>query len=287
MDKNSSSPLTKKRSLKQRLLRMLLHLLKLLGIAIVFFYILLYLLQNTMIFPATRDPSLKTPFWIRSVDFQSLDSTALHGWLALQKDPSQTPTILFFHGNAGNLSDRQHLIYEMFSVYHWNVFMFDYRGYGRSQGSPNKSGVMKDAEAAYQYVCGLKEIDPNQIFYMGESLGGAVAIDLAIQHPPRGLIVRSTFTCVKDMAPVPVFNLMLRSNFDSVALISKLSCPKLFFHGDKDRVIPFWQGKKLFELASEPKEFHVLSGADHNDLEPPFYYETVRKFITRTLSEKK
>ncbi|MEK7484520.1 MAG: alpha/beta hydrolase [Planctomycetota bacterium] len=263
------------------------HTLKLIGIALLLFYILLYLLQNTMIFPATRDPSLKTPFWIKSVDFQSLDGTALHGWLALQKEPRHVPTILFFHGNAGNLSDREYLIHELANVCHWNVFMFDYRGYGRSQGNPSKQGVMQDAESALRTIQGLSEIDPNQIFYMGESLGGAIAIELAVKHPPRGLILRSTFARVKDMAPVPVFNFMLRSNFDSVALIPQVTCPVIFFHGDCDRVIPFKQGQYLYQTAQEPKEFHVLSGADHNDLEPPIYYETVRQFITKVLTTTK
>lgn len=270
-------------SWKRRAMLLLLKILKLAGIALILFYILLYFFQNSMVFPATRDPHLKTPHWLRSVDFKAEDGTALHGWLCLHKDSKNVPSLLYFHGNAGNISHREEMIYFLRERANANVFIFDYRGYGRSAGSPSRVGVMQDAKSALETLKNFPEIAPNNIFYLGVSLGGAIATELAQEFPPKGLILKSTFTSAREMAPVPVFNFLIKNKFDSLKRIAQISCPKLFIHGDQDRTIPYEHGQRLFEQATEPKTFYRLVGKDHNDIDGPDYYETIRVFLENVL----
>jgi fermentation-respiration switch protein FrsA (DUF1100 family) len=150
------------------------------------------------------------------------------------------------------------------------VLAVDYRGYGRSEGSPNEAGVYRDADAAYDYLVQVRHIKPANIIVYGHSLGGAVAIDLASRRECGGLIVQSSFTSVRDMARrtfrIPLFEYIPKSRFDSLAKIRQVQAPILIVHGTRDETVPFPMGQQLFTAAPEPKSFFPIEGAGHNDV---------------------
>lgn len=192
------------------------------------------------------------------------DGIQISGWFI----PSGTPraTLIFCHGNGGNISHRLEKI-KMFNDLSLDVLIFDYRGYGMSKGRPSEKGIYLDAEAVYDYLINKKKILPQKIIVYGESLGGAVAIDLAGKHELRGIIIEGTFTSVRDMAKrllpfIPTF--IYASRFDSLEKIRNVKSPKLIFHSIDDEIIPFEMGEKLFHAASEPKEFVEIRGG-HNE----------------------
>jgi hypothetical protein len=198
--------------------------------------------------------------------FNAADGVRLHGWLATHEKP--IATLLWCTGNAGNISHRLDNLARLVKL-PINVFIFGYRGYGRSEGSPNENGVYLDALAAYDYLASRPDIDRNKIVLFGRSLGGSVAVDLATKRPCAGLILESTFTSAQDMAKssfgfIPV-HLFIKTKFDSINKINRLHVPLLLIHGSQDRTVSIRLGKKLFAAANEPKEFYEIAGADHND----------------------
>lgn len=196
--------------------------------------------------------------------FYTPDGVKLNGWFL--KNPKAGATLFFAHGNAGNISDRL-LKVRFFYELGLNVFIFDYRGYGKSNGRPSESGIYLDAQAAYEYVQSRGDINMDNLIFYGASLGGVVVIDLATHRNCALLVVESSITNAADMARihypfVPAFLLNLR--FDSLDKVKRLKCLKLFIHSPEDEVVPFWVGKKLFEAAAEPKQFLEVNGG-HND----------------------
>ena len=149
------------------------------------------------------------------------------------------------------------------------VFIFDYRGYGRSSGSPSEKGVYMDGQAAYNYLVDKEHIPPGNIVFFGRSLGGAVAIELALNRDARSIIIESAFASTKDMAKTMfLFNLLsfvLPPNYNNLEKISNIGIPKLIIHGEDDEIIPFSMGKRIFEASREPKYFYVIRGSGHND----------------------
>ncbi len=219
---------------------------------------------------------------LEEVWFKSSDDVALHGWY-LPHDAA-VASLVMAHGNAGNVSDRAAWLALLREEIPVNLFMFDYRGYGKSAGAPSEAGCYRDAEAAYDW---LKVKTPHlPIVAHGHSLGGAVVIELACRRPLTALIVESSFTHARDMAklmfgalPVHWLSTMQWASVDKVA---KLTLPKLFLHGDHDRIIPIQLGQELYARAAEPKRFVTLVGVDHNDTfiaGGELYYETLRDFI--------
>jgi fermentation-respiration switch protein FrsA (DUF1100 family) len=204
----------------------------------------------------------KLPF--EDITLTTEDGVRINGWLILR--PGAKSTILFFHGNAGNMSDRLmklRFFYEM-GV---NTFIIDYRGYGRSQGTPSEGGVYRDGRAALRYLRSRSDIGKLPIVIYGGSLGGAVAIDVAVHQPVDGLIIDSAFPSAPAMSRliypmIPTFFLSVQ--FDSIKKIKILTVPKLFMHSTDDRIVPFHLGKQLFDAAPAPKEFTALTGG-HND----------------------
>jgi len=199
-----------------------------------------------------------------NVFFKTEDDILLHGWF-LPSDNAKA-TLIFCHGNAGNISGRLEKI-DVFHQLGLNTFIFDYRGYGNSQGRPTEKGVYLDAQAAYNYLISRKDIDKDRIVGFGASLGGAVAVDLATKRELLALIIDSTFTDAKDMGKIiypfiPTFAYSVR--FDSVNKVKLLSIPKLFIHSIDDEMVPFELGQRLFEAAGYPKEFFKITG-DHNE----------------------
>jgi len=192
------------------------------------------------------------------------DGIKLHAWFIPAKDSKYT--LLFCHGNGGNISHRIEKI-DILNKLGLNVFIFDYRGYGKSTGRPSEQGFYKDTETIYNYLVSKRRIDPEDIILYGESLGGAVAVDLATGKKVKALITESTFTSTKDVARelYPLFPaFILWSKFDSFAKIKEINIPKLIMHSKDDDIIPFSQSIKLFDQAPEPKKHITLTGS-HND----------------------
>lgn len=202
-------------------------------------------------------------FDYQEISFKTQDGFLLNGWFIPAGESERT--VLFFHGNAGNISHRL----EKIAFWHnlgLNIFIFDYRGYGQSQGKPSENGLYQDARAAYDYLQRERKLAEQEIIFFGESLGGAVAVDLATKTRPSALIVESTFSSSEDMAKIiypflPSF--MLRTRFDSAGKVKEIKIPKLFIHSQSDEIVPFKLGQKLFAAAGEPKDFLKISGG-HN-----------------------
>lgn len=197
-------------------------------------------------------------------------------------------TVIFFHGNAGNIGDRV-LSIEWLHRMGLNVLIFDYRGFGESDGSPNEQGLYKDAQAVWRYLTESRGVPGDQIILFGRSLGGAVAIELATRVSPAALIVESSFTRLVDVGRIhfpwlPV-NWLLTHRYESVDKVSQITCPKLFIHGADDELIPIDQGRALFAAAAEPKEFMETPGG-HNDsgfTYSPDYAKRMEAWIQRVL----
>ena len=197
--------------------------------------------------------------------FGSEDGLRLNGWFIPTENPRGT--LLFCHGNAGNISHRLAII-ELFNKLNLNVFIFDYRGYGRSQGSPTEQGLYQDAQAAYQYLLSRQDVNREAIVIYGKSIGANVAIDLASRVKAAVLIAESGFTSADDMGRVlfpylPV-KWVISIKYDALTKIRNITMPKLVIHSKDDEIVPFRLGKGLFEAAPEPKEFYQMRGT-HNE----------------------
>jgi len=213
--------------------------------------------------------------------FEAADGTRLHGWYLPQDDPRAV--VLFCHGNAGNLSHRSGMLRALHELVGVSVLIFDYRGYGRSEGKPSEAGILEDGRAARAWLAQRAAVAPDEIVLMGRSLGGAVAIDMAADQQARGLVLESTFTSIPDIAAyhypwLPV-RLLVRTQLNSLAKIPAYHGPLLQSHGDADTIIPYHLGQRLFEAANQPKRFVILPGADHNDPQPREYYEELIRFL--------
>lgn len=211
----------------------------------------------------------------------------LHGWF-IPKEGAQY-TFLLCHGNAGNISYRLDKIKLLHSV-GVNVFVFDYRGYGKSEGVPTEKGVYEDALAAYTYLTDELGISKEHIIIHGASLGGAVAVDLASRIRAKALVVESSFSCGRDMAGamyrfIPSF--FFPDVFNSLLKIKKIDMPVLFFHSRQDEVVPFTFGRKLFEAALPPKEFiEIAGGHDFGFLDSQEKYRESLQSFMMSFSQK-
>jgi uncharacterized protein len=224
-----------------------------------------YVEYRSLFFPfreiAITPASAGLPF--EDVAFTAADGTRLSAWFIPASEAAYT--VLFFHGNGGNISHRIDKV-DIFHGLGLNVCILDYRGYGKSSGKPSEAGLYVDAQAAYGYLVLSRKVRPERIVIYGESLGGAVAVDLASHKPAAALIVDSSFTSSADMAQalypfVPSF--LFASRFDSGRKITGVTVPKLFIHSANDEIVPFALGLRLFEKAPQPKEFLRILGS-HN-----------------------
>lgn len=219
------------------------------------------------------------------VELVNSDGTRLHGWWCPGQEPANGAggAILFLHGNAGNLSHRAWSIAEWQQFQHLPVFIVDYPGYGRSQGRPSEQGCYAAAFAAYDWLTQVKQVPPERIILYGDSLGGAVAVELALQRPHHALIIVRAFTSIVDMArlmfPFVPVDRLIHNRFDSAAKIVRCPRPIFIAHGDCDHIVPFNQGERLFALAPEPKAFFRMRGCDHNDALGEDFHEALRQFL--------
>lgn len=245
-----------------------------------------------LFFPAKYPRGDWDPKGLRFQDvfFESQDGTKLHGWYCPVEKPRAM--VLIAHGNAGHVASRAAWLRYLQTQLNVSTLMFDYRGYGRSEGRPTVEGVIQDATAARKKLCELAGVQQAEILLMGESLGGAVMVQLAVRTPPRGLILQSTFSSLREVADIhfPKLSwLVPKSKLASVAEIGEYRGPLLQSHGNADRTIPIASGKRLFEAANEPKEFVVIDQADHNDWLTAAYVSKLDRFIGRlaTTSERR
>jgi len=199
-----------------------------------------------------------------TVTLTSTDGIKLNGWFVPVKQPRAT--VLFFHGNAGNISHRLDTL-ELLHKLGLAVFIFDYRGYGKSAGKPTEAGLYRDAEAAWEYLTVIRGIPAHEILLFGRSLGGAIAAYLANRHVAMGLVLESTFTSIPELAAqhypwLPVRN-MVRYRYDTGSRLPQVEMPVLIIHSPDDEIIPFTHSQALYDLAREPKCFVELKGS-HN-----------------------
>jgi len=239
--------------------------LQLIVLVIVILLSVRYIERRSIYFPMreiTANPqSAGLPY--EEVYFETSDKKRLNAWF-IAHDKAKS-TLIFCHGNAGNISHRLEKI-AMFYNLGVNVFIFDYRGYGKSQGAPSESGLYADAKAAYDYLIRERRVAKEGIILYGESIGGIVAIDLAQNKDLGALITEEAFTSVKDMSAIayPFFPYFIfSSRFDALSKIKNVRCPKLIIHSIDDEIVPFRLGEKLFAAAKSPKEFLQIRGG-HN-----------------------
>ena len=248
--------------------------------------------ENKIIFHPSRYPD---GFWnpasqgvlAQDIYFTTEDGIKLHGWFIPAENA--VATLLWFHGNAGNISHRLDNIQRLARL-NLNVFVFDYRGYGRSEGVPSEAGIYKDSQAAYGAVLRLDGVSVDTLFLFGRSLGGICAVQTAMNWPAKGLLLESVFTNSSDMArkifPLIPLGWAMKSKLDAVSKVPHLRLPKLFLHGTDDEIVPYDMGRKLFDAAAEPKTFYSIAGAGHNDtyvLGGDEYFNALNQFITETL----
>jgi fermentation-respiration switch protein FrsA (DUF1100 family) len=216
------------------------------------------------------------------------DGVRIHGWFCPCTDPRCT--ILIMHGNAGNIAFRAPMLRYFQSQLRTAVYMFDYRGYGRSVGTPSVEGILRDARAARRCLADRTKLPESELVLMGESLGGAIAIQLASGSPARGLVLQSTFPSLRDVAAVhyPGLSwLVSPTKLDSLAKVASYRGPLLQSHGTADRTIPLELGTKLFKAANTPKWFFAVEGADHNNWFTPDYQSQLDAFVARLAGERK
>lgn len=225
---------------------------------------------------------LEIPY--EEVHLKNDEGQRLHGWFF----PGKTDrTLLYLHGNAGNIGDRLDKVQFLRRI-GWSIFIFDYRGYGGSEGNPTIEGVQRDSDAAFRYLTAMRKIPNEQIVLFGESLGGALAVDLAAREVVDSVILESTFTSLREIARnaypfVPAA--AIPDAYRSIDRIRHIKSPLLVIHGQDDEIIPFEMAKRLFEAAPHPKRFYAAEGAHHNDvylvgrLE---YLKTIREFLSET-----
>lgn len=243
-----------------------------LGTGLILAVVLVRVLENRFIyFPPRYPDGFVSPqnygLSAEEVWFTAEDGVKLNAWFF--PNLASPKALLVFHGNAENIGYGLPRL-KVFSRLGTNLLAVDYRGYGKSEGSPNETGLYRDAEAAYRYLVERRHIEPGNIFVYGQSLGSAVAIDLASRHECGGLIAESPFTSVLEVARrsfrIPFFEYVPKSRFDSLSKISRVRAPILVVHGARDQVFPYSMGESLYRAAPEPKSFLLVQSAGHDDI---------------------
>lgn len=254
-------------------------------IVFAFFFLLAirYIERKSIFFPMkgiTATPeALGLPY--EDIYFKTSDNKRLNGWFVPCENGNFT--VIFCHGNAGNIGHRLEKILILHNL-GLNTFIFDYRGYGKSTGTPYEAGLYKDALGAYKYLTEKRKIPGDDIILYGESIGGAVVIDLASRKKVRALITEDTFSSIKEMSKVAypfIPHFVFSSRFDCVSKIKDADCQKLIIHSVDDEIVPFYMGEKLYSIAKPPKKFLKIRGS-HNtaffDSEKE-YTEGIKSFI--------
>jgi uncharacterized protein len=253
-------------------------------------FLALFFLQGRLLFAPSRqvwrtpaDAHLKH----EEIFLNTADGGRIHGWWV--PSPDACGTILYFHGNAGNMSHRVETIGRLRS-WRFNVFIIDYRGYGNSSGRPSERALYHDAEAAWEFLLNQKKLKPQQIVVQGRSLGSGVAAHLAAQRQPAGVVLEAAFIDIPEIGAnlyrwFPV-RLLCRHQFPTLKNLERIHCPVLIAHSQEDELIPFYHAERLFEAANEPRFFLELSGG-HNECvtaQGGTYERALRSFLHQALS---
>jgi len=284
------------RDMAKRLKNMIWQILITIVSAYALLTLLMFLLQGCMVYHPSSELMTspdKAKMDYEDVDLHTSDGLKLHAWFVHAKSPRGT--VLMFHGNAGNISHRIDTI-EVFHRLGYNAMIVDYRGYGRSEGSPGEQGTYLDALAAWQHLTQTRKIPGDRIVLFGRSLGGAVATWLAAEldaaEGPAALIVESTFTSIPDrgaeLYPFLPVRWLARIRYNTLERIATVPCRILIIHSRGDEIIPFHHGKKLYDAASEPKDFLEISGG-HNEgfiVSGAVYTDGLAKFLESAIPRK-
>ena len=230
-----------------------------------------------------RDWARASGLPLEDVWFQAEDGTKLFGWYV--QSSASSPVLLWCHGNAGNIIHRLENLAELYRI-GLSVFIFDYRGYGRSEGKPSEEGFYQDALAAYSYLVNTRGVRPERLGLFGRSLGAAVAGEIASRKPAAGLILESPFPSIAAMARAHYGGLpmhwLLSGRFPLSERLARVTMPVLVIHGDYDTIVPIALGREVFDAAREPKSFYVIEGADHNNtynVGGRAYFQRLARFI--------
>jgi len=222
------------------------------------------------------------------IKYRTRDGILIDAWYVPVEDA--VGVVLFCHGNAGNISQRIDS-FKLFAKLKLSSFIFDYRGYGYSEGYPTEEGTYLDAEGAWDYMVNELKIPPEKILVFGRSLGGGIATYIAMNHNPRALIIESSFMSAKVMAgqifPFAPRSLLLRFKYNSIDRMKDIHCPTLIIHSQEDAVIPYSHGVALFNAANPPKKFLRINGAHLNGFwrSRGIYDEGIREFFKEHVPE--
>jgi len=238
------------------------------------------------IFQPTKYPTgdwSPTAVLVQDASFTAADGTKLHGWYVHQPEPKAHALLL--HGNAGNVTLFAETLRVLNQRHKLAVLALDYRGFGKSEGTPSEQGLYQDARAARKWLAEKENIAEGDVVLMGVSMGGAVAVDLASRDGARGLVLASTFTSLPEAAqkqwPLVPMNLVLSTQMNSLAKIKDYRGPLLITHGDADDVVPYKQGQALYDAAPGPKQFFTVSGGKHETPQPEEYRVALDEFINK------
>jgi fermentation-respiration switch protein FrsA (DUF1100 family) len=245
--------------------------------------LMMMFLENRLVYqPAGPEMWTAPPIpEIQDVQLRTADGDTIHGWWLPETKSDRT--ILYLHGNAGNLSHRGGSIAKLRTLLNASVLIIDYPGYGKSSGAPSERGCYQAADAAYDWLVREQQRDPKKLVLFGASLGGGVAVDLASRKECQALVLVKTFTTLPDVGArqmpwLPVRWLM-RNRFDSRTKLALCKQPVFIAHGDADTLIPFEMGRELYESACEPKAFLAMPDCDHNDPLPQEFFDELKKFL--------
>jgi uncharacterized protein len=234
---------------------------------------LIWTLQRRLIYFPTADVPTTDAIGrtdVEPVTFETVDGLRLNGWFLAVEGPLPRITVIVFNGNAGNRAHRVPLAAALHR-HGLQVLLVDYRGYGGNPGTPSQTGLAIDSRAARAYLARRPDVAPSRLVYFGESLGTAVAVDLALEHPPAALVLRSPFTSMSDVGqhhyPFLPVRFLLRDRFAPIEQISQSRAPVLVIAGARDRIVPLESSRRLYDVATSPKRFLLIPDADHNDYE--------------------
>ncbi len=265
--------------------------------AVVAGYLLLagwvYLRQDSMVYHP--HPVLETTPAAIGLDYDDIrlttaDGVSIHGWFVPGPD-APCRVVLFCHGNAGNIAHRLDSL-KIFHDMGLSVLMFDYRGFGQSEGKPTEPGTYLDAEAVWEHLVTARGFKPSEVIVFGRSLGGAVASHIAAQKPAAALILESTFTSLPDLGakfyPYLPVRLLARHRYNNIKHLQKVRCPVLVVHSSEDELIPFEHGKALYAAAPEPKMFVAISGGHNSGFltSGTVYVDGMRSFLEQDVFEE-
>jgi fermentation-respiration switch protein FrsA (DUF1100 family) len=243
--------------------------------------------ENSLIYPASRadvgDWTAYAALGGEEVEFRAEDGTRLHGWYL--PHPQAKRVMLLAHGNGDNVATAAREAVWLRDALDASVFVFDYRGYGKSEGQPHEKGLYQDGDAALRWLLERAKVPASEVYLVGRSLGSGVVVDLGVKHQVKGLLLICPFAEMPDPAAnlfwfMPVRYLM-SNRYPSYQKIGAFKGGVFIVHGDQDELVPIWSGKRLFDAAAEPKQFATIPGAGHNDVDLSQCELQVREFLEK------